>query len=465
MDAAEIDLLDARIASVEKELREVVRRLDAFDHAGPSSVGPLVRDAQTTDQRTNGLTDNEATDQPLGVLIGRAVLIVGGGYLLRALTEIGYVPQRIGVVLAFAYALAWIAIADREVGRGRRLVALVDASTAALIASGLIWETATRFHFVGPSMASVLLGIATLVFIAVSVRRHSHAMAIVAAVMMTFTSIGLAIGTADVLPPMIAATLVGVIALVLHLHWAVTLILAMLGNFLALGLMVMAAIARVPYSDAAIEIVLASMALLWVVAIEVKPRWPESVQTSVVMVIGFGGASLFALHSIAIAIAILWSAIAIATAAIRRPQWRWQSIAWALGALIAAFVAGVPLIGAAALIAFVLMPPDAHRSRLVLLVIAAIAVFASIDALLPSGDRGMLAMERSLIVAAAAVLLSLLGRFRIEAATLARIVLGFGALKFLIEDIRMARATTLGIALAAFGTAMVIVARSKKESS
>ena len=70
-------------------------------------------------------------------------------------------------------------------------------------------------------------------------------------------------------------------------------------------------------------------------------------------------------------------------------------------------------------------------------------------------------MERSVILALAAVLLSLLGRVRPEAAILARVVLVFAGLKLLVEDFRVGRATTIVVALAVYGTAMVILARRR----
>jgi len=113
-----MDPLESRVARVEEALCSIERRIAMLEGAPHT-------------ERTAPRAIEEPSEEPSFdfTLIGKSVLIVGGAYLLRALTEVGFVPQRAGVVLAFLYALAWIAIADRALGRGRRSVALFDAAT------------------------------------------------------------------------------------------------------------------------------------------------------------------------------------------------------------------------------------------------------------------------------------------------------------------------------------------------
>ncbi|HEX6642400.1 MAG TPA: hypothetical protein VF215_14875, partial [Thermoanaerobaculia bacterium] len=403
-------------------------------------------------------------------LIGRSVLIVGGAYLLRALTEMGFVAQRGGVVLAFLYAMAWIAIADRAFARGRRTAALFDAATAAMIAGALIWEATTRFHIFSALIAAALTAVAAVALLAVAVRHESSVVGSIAATLMTFTAIGVSIGTADVLPAAIAATLVGIAALRLRMESYVTLILALAGDFLALALMIMTMLDRAPRTPAAIALV--SMTILWVFAIEVRPRWPESIQTSAALIAGAGSASLIAFD--AFTLAIVWSAMAVATAAIgrrtERLQWTLQAPVWALAATMAAFNAGsrttaLWVAGALAAIALALIPALAPLARLTLLGTVTAIILGGANASLSADDAGMLAMERSVMLALAAVLLSLLGRALPEATILARVVLAFAGLKLLVEDFRIGRATTIVIALAAYGTAMLIIARRRTPHS
>jgi hypothetical protein len=451
----EMDLLESRVARVEEALRSVERRMADLERAPRTESVAEVIEEPPEESRFDY------------ALIGKSVLIVGGAYLLRALTEMGLLPQRAGVVLAFLYAMAWIAIADRAFARGRRTAALFDAATAAGIAGALIWEATTRFHIFSALIASALTAVAALALLVVAVRRESGVIALIAAAVMTFTSIGVSIGTGDVLPAAIAAPIVGVVALRLRMESYVTLILAIVGDFLALALMVMAMLDRTPRTAAAI--VLVSMAILWVVAIEVRPRWPESIQTAAALIVGAGGASLIAFDAFTLAIA--WSAIAVATAAIgrwtERLQWTLQAPVWALAATVAAFTAQSALwiVGALAAIALALIPIVAPLARLILLATVTLIVLAGANALLSAVDTGVLAMERSVVLALAAVLLSLLGRIRPEATILARVVLVFAGLKLLVEDFRIGRATTIVVALAAYGTAMLIIARRRTPRS
>jgi len=453
--ATEMDPLESRVARVEEALCSIERRIAMLEGAPHT-------------ERTAPRAIEEPSEEPSFdfTLIGKSVLIVGGAYLLRALTEVGFVPQRAGVVLAFLYALAWIAIADRALGRGRRSVALFDAATAALIAAAMIWEATTRFHVVAPIVASLFTAVATLALLAVAARRKSNTVALIAAALMTFTSIGVSIGTGDVLPAAIAASFVGLVALRLEMASYVTLILAIVGDFLALVLAVMALLDRAPRSVAAISLVF--IAIVWTVAIETRPRWPESIQTAAIAIIGFGGASLLTFNAFAAAIG--WAALAVLTAGIgrwtERPQWTVQAPVWALAATIAAFTRTTSLwmVGTLSVVALALVV--APFARLILAGLVTLIALAGTDSLLTAVDPAVLAMERSVFLALAAVVLSMIGRVRPEAAILARVVVVLAGLKLLVDDFRIGRATTIVVALAAYGTAMVVIARRpiKKEN-
>ena len=454
--ATEMDVLESRITRVEEMLHAIEQRLAALEREPP--VGSVAPSIPIDDAPEPSMFDF--------ALIGKSILIVGGAYVLRALTEMGLVPQRAGVALAFVYAMVWIALAGRRVERSRRTAALFAASTAAMIATALIFEATTRFHAVGAVAASARSVVVALALLAVSTRRHDGAFALIAAAMMTFTSIGLAIGTGNVLPPAIAVTMVGIVALSLQMESYVTLTLATVSDFLALALLVMSAFDRVSRSLAASALL--AIALPWVIAIERRPRWPESIQTAAVLLIAGGGALLLTFD--AFGVAMIASAIAVATVAIgrrsHRAQWTMQAPFWALAATVAILVShsrtpALLLVGALLFAAFALTPRDAPPARLTLLATITAIVLASVDRLLLADDAGFLAMERSIVIALAATLLSLAGRTSPDAAKLAPIVLALGGVKFLAEDTRAGGAATIAVALAAYGTAMVILSRRK----
>lgn len=349
--------------------------------------------------------------------IGRSVLIIGGAFLLRAMTEAGWIPQLAGVALGFVYAMAWIIIAPE---------------TAALIAAALIVEATARFHVINATIGALLVVITACALLFIAKRRDAIAMAMTAV-----TLTGIAIGTADVLPCAIAATVIAVIA-------QRSVALMIVSDFFAVALLAMSLLDRTPQPRLVVELTLIAIAIPWL-ARRIR------IQTAAALFIGIGGASLLALD--AFPLVILWSALSVATV-------RHQPHIWMIAATAAAFATGTPalslaIVGAMSLIALV----GAPRARVVLLLSITLAFLANANALLTTTDAGALAMQRSLLLALTVAVLTFVARWRPEAAIAARIVLAFGALKLLAEDFRFGRAATIAIALVAYGTVLLIISR------
>lgn len=97
---------------------------------------------------------------PLGILtnLGRSLILFGGAFLLRALTDAGTWPPAIGVSLGLLYALAWLAMSSRAAAAGHRLRALFDGGTAVMIGFPLIVEATTKFGLFTPVVAAWALG-------------------------------------------------------------------------------------------------------------------------------------------------------------------------------------------------------------------------------------------------------------------------------------------------------------------
>ena len=90
--------------------------------------------------------------------LGRALIILGGAFLLRALTEGGTWPSGVGVSLGLLYALSWIATSTRAAVRGNHLRAIFDGGTALAIGFPLIAEAALKFGLFTPTQAAMTLG-------------------------------------------------------------------------------------------------------------------------------------------------------------------------------------------------------------------------------------------------------------------------------------------------------------------
>lgn len=130
-------------------------------------------------------------DLSMAVRFGRLSVVMGGAFLLRALTESETLTTDLGVAIGLGYALVWVAFA----ARAARLGALSDATfhgfAASAIANPLLFEATTRFEAISAPIAALL----TLVFggalLAVSWRRSLRGLAWVAVTAALLTAGGL----------------------------------------------------------------------------------------------------------------------------------------------------------------------------------------------------------------------------------------------------------------------------------
>lgn len=125
-------------------------------------------------------------------LIGRTLMVLGGGFALRAMTENEVVPQVIGTVLGIVYALVWLALADRAAGQRHRTSAVFHGLAATAIVYPLLWEATARFGFLSPTASALALMVITLVALGVAARRNLLPMAWVVALAATGTVLILA---------------------------------------------------------------------------------------------------------------------------------------------------------------------------------------------------------------------------------------------------------------------------------
>ncbi|HVS15829.1 MAG TPA: hypothetical protein VMV46_18045 [Thermoanaerobaculia bacterium] len=158
---ARVERLEARIEELAHALGAIERRLAALERsvANPvSAPAPALPHTAAVDR-----------DLPLGVaheappalgrdvaLVGRVLLALGGGFLLRAVTDAALVPGAIGLGAGLAYALVWLALADRAARLGAHRSAIAHAATAACLGFPLAWEAAVRFRIL-PTLGGVLL--------------------------------------------------------------------------------------------------------------------------------------------------------------------------------------------------------------------------------------------------------------------------------------------------------------------
>jgi hypothetical protein len=210
--ARTVERLEARLAVVEAALtaatvgppRDVASAITLTEQAtirSPRSVAGL-QDSATAAWNTVGVVS----------LAGRTLIVLGGAYLLRALTEAAVIPVPAGAAAGFLYALIWLALSTR-VSSGRTASAVFHGLSAALVGFPLVWELTARFALVSPATGAVVLGgFAGLLLVGARRARH-QSVAWFAAIGGVITALTLAVGTADTLSYTAVLALLGIATL------------------------------------------------------------------------------------------------------------------------------------------------------------------------------------------------------------------------------------------------------------
>ncbi len=107
---------------------------------------------------------------------GRAFLILGGAFLIRAVTDAGTFPLALGLSAGLLYSLVWLLLADRAGRRGDSSGSTVLLIASSLIAYPLLVESVMRFK-TSTNVAALCLGTVTVLSIAVTWRASLEVMA------------------------------------------------------------------------------------------------------------------------------------------------------------------------------------------------------------------------------------------------------------------------------------------------
>jgi len=133
-------------------------------------------------------------------LAGRTFLIMGGAFLIRALTDSGALPSAAGVALGLCYAAFWAWNAHRSGLKGRRPWAAFQVFAAAAIAYPLLWETTVRLKAMPPALTSPLMLLATVLFLGVAIRHELRRVAWITALGALATALGVMAATSAIVP-------------------------------------------------------------------------------------------------------------------------------------------------------------------------------------------------------------------------------------------------------------------------
>ncbi len=186
--------VEAKLEGLARALEDVSGRLAALERGARSGVAadpPTAPPAEAT--AAPGVAP--ATAATVLPLLGRVFLVLGGAWLLRALTDAGTLPLAGGLAAGLVYAGMWLALADRAGAAGKRWSAEVHGVTAAIIAFPLVWEAATKFKVLSPPAAAAVLAVVAGGSLVVAGRRSLAALAWAAAVAALATAVALVAAT------------------------------------------------------------------------------------------------------------------------------------------------------------------------------------------------------------------------------------------------------------------------------
>jgi hypothetical protein len=175
-----VHALEHRVAAIERVPAGVAPDIvgAAAQELAGAAGGPAVVPGPVTASADTSLPQAGRSDLvSILSLLGRTCVVLGGAYLLRALTDAGTWPSGAGVAVGFAYAMVWLVAADRAGSSRRVLSATFFGAVATTIALPLLWEAVTRFGLIDGAAASVLLAAVILAVLAVSVRWRLHSLA------------------------------------------------------------------------------------------------------------------------------------------------------------------------------------------------------------------------------------------------------------------------------------------------
>lgn len=179
--------MDDRLGSLEQKVDELSHALAAVQErllaieSNPASaaVGAARRAAVpgwAPDAAGEPGSDDSEVVTVLG-LVGRTCLVLGGAYLLRALTDGGTLPRMAGTLVGLAYAVAWLLMAHRQPAGRPTLVPAFYGAAAALIAFPLLWEATVSFRLLSPAAAALAMTVITGLALWIAWRRRLQSLA------------------------------------------------------------------------------------------------------------------------------------------------------------------------------------------------------------------------------------------------------------------------------------------------
>ncbi len=175
--------MQERLERVEQQLAEILERLTRVENRLEEATGrtvsaPSAPEAPMAAEELPAVEIGEGTMSGLATHLGRTLLIFGGAYFLRALTEFGLLPAAAGVLLGGAYAFLWLFMAWRtgtreDAGPGP----IFSGLASVLLAAPILVEATTRFALLSAAQAATALTLFTGLALVVASRTRLRSLA------------------------------------------------------------------------------------------------------------------------------------------------------------------------------------------------------------------------------------------------------------------------------------------------
>jgi hypothetical protein len=302
--------IDRRLSEIDDAMHAILTRLDALEARVPPERAPAAPGDASNAPAAPGpparpvAPPGTGRTAPSSVLsfAGRTFIVLGGAFLLRALTESGVLPPSAGAWAGIAYAAAWLVAAARAGGTS----ALFHGLAALIVALPLIVESSARFGFFSAIEGTAALAGISLLAIGVGWQRHMPSLAAVALIGALLASVVIVAATGHFVPVATALIAIGIASLWVGydadwpwLAWPA----AALAN-VAVFASSMRAVAEPPRDTPASALTLLALLVLAYLGSfalrnlfhERSIRSFEIVQTVIVLVIGFTGAVTVGRH-------------------------------------------------------------------------------------------------------------------------------------------------------------------------
>jgi hypothetical protein len=197
--------LNVRVEGLAREVSDIEGRVAALEaREGRAAGAPARAHVSSKAMGAAAAVPREDVAAALPVdsigLVGRTLLILGGAYLLRAVTEAEMLPPPLGALAGLAYAAIWLHRCAVAAARGARPIAFVHGVASVTIAYPLVVEVATRLQAIAPTSAGAAVFAIYAATMAVASRRSLALIAWANALFAGATLLVLSRATRDLLP-------------------------------------------------------------------------------------------------------------------------------------------------------------------------------------------------------------------------------------------------------------------------